>query len=191
MGQAPEAANPEQDSQLCSDCNTRLPLRPPVDDEVAVPWKCIKCEKIHEAVFDQNFQEGTIANVRPVAIDFEAQKLPQPIETVERCISELAKEGTFESERREMKRFQYVKAVPVLKVDEHFHSCDEPFMAMTRNISTAGVSLVHSEAIDSKHLVVELPISPKEPLKVGVEVLRCREVGGSYEIGGKFVVRFS
>ncbi len=191
MEQAVESSDPAQRFQLCSECKTRLPLRHPVDDEVAVPWKCTGCDKIYEAVFDQDFQEGTIANVRPVEIQFEAQKLPQPVETVERCILQLAKNGNFETERRETKRFDYVKAVPVLKVDEHFHSHDEPFMAMTRNISTTGMSLFHSEAIDSKHLVVELPISAGEPLKVGVEVIRCREVGGSYEIGGHFVVRFS
>ena len=60
-------------------------------------------------------------------------------------------------------------------------------MALSRDISTGGMSLIHTEEVQDKLLVVELPITPGQKTQVVLEVLRCRSIGQFYEVGGRFV----
>jgi len=78
-------------------------------------------------------------------------------------------------------------SVPTVPVDEEGRPLGDHFVAESRNLSATGICMVHTEAVSSKYLMVQLPGPRLERQSVGVEVLRCRPVDGGYEIAGPFV----
>lgn len=58
------------------------------------------------------------------------------------------------------------------------------FIAVTRDISTRGVSFFHTDPADDHYLCIR---SGESQIKVVIEVLRCRKVGPLWEIAGKFL----
>lgn len=92
-------------------------------------------------------------------------------------------------ERRQRDRFRMVTSVPAIAVDEECRPIGEPFMLMTRDISTTGIALVHTEPIDAKRVVVEMTGAAGECIQIAIEILRSRRVGDFYEIGGRYVAK--
>jgi hypothetical protein len=92
-------------------------------------------------------------------------------------------------EKRNYQRIPMVAHVPAMPLDENNEPVGPPFMVMTRNISTVGISLIHSEAIDAKRLAIELQASSGGRIQLAVEVLRCQKLGDFYEIGGKLICK--
>jgi hypothetical protein len=59
---------------------------------------------------------------------------------------------------------------------------------ISRNISSTGVSLLHTEAVEGR-LAILLKIPNKPPAQLVVEVVRIIRVGDFFEIAGFFVER--
>ncbi len=79
-----------------------------------------------------------------------------------------------------------VKAMPLN--DQHLPDGEE-FLGVTRDISEGGLSFYHLKPLEARYLKLELvnTIGMEEHLHAVMEVLRCRETGPLYEIGGRFV----
>ena len=154
-------------------------------------WVCAGCGATYPSVLDEVSPPEIFENVRPAKFVFDRSRLIQPSEAVAEAITKLAGEPYKGPERRAAPRRSFVAEVPVIPVDDHFRPLGDPFLVLTRDISSRGLSFVHNQAIYTKHLVVELPAGSGKGIQVAVEIVRCRAIGSLYEIGGKFVEKFT
>jgi hypothetical protein len=124
-----------------------------------------------------------------IAFDRESLEAPPP-EVADYAIrSSCIGDESPSAEKRTARRFPFTVAVPVMPVDSSLRPVGEPFMAMTRNISTGGIALIHTRPITARHLVVELTNAAGERLQLWVRVLRCRPLGPFCDIAGEFVMK--
>jgi c-di-GMP-binding flagellar brake protein YcgR len=90
--------------------------------------------------------------------------------------------------QREAKRVAITRNVPVIPVDSSVKPTGEPFVAVTRNLSTGGLAIMHTETVKDNFIVVELSSKEGSRLQVLVEVLRCTRRGVSFhEISGRII----
>ncbi len=77
-----------------------------------------------------------------------------------------------------------VVAVPI----DDLEKPGEAFAAITRDISSQGISIYHTRPIHEPYLAIQLGRRGRGTAPVLVEVVRCRPVGPFfYEIGGTFI----
>lgn len=130
-----------------------------------------------------------------VLFQFNACDLDHPpqeiVEFVERLIGQYKQDDRFcgANERRSEQRHPIAVPIIARPVGEDLQSAGEPFVAVTKDISTRGVALLHHEPIDSKYMAVRLTDRDGRKLTGAIEVLRCRQVGQFFEVGGKFVTK--
>jgi len=105
---------------------------------------------------------------------------------VERFAHELIHERI---EERRSPRHKLTAEVRVQPVDRHFEPTAAAFMAVTRDISTDGIGLMHDRAVRDKYLWLRLKTPGGKLMNVVVEVVRCRPLGKFYDIGGRFVAK--
>jgi len=89
-------------------------------------------------------------------------------------------------QQRQLPRYPLVTQVSAAPIDGDFRPIGAPFIALTRNISTRGMSLVHTARIHAPWL--RLKIEGKAAF-LHAKVLRCRRLATYFEIGCEFVSR--
>lgn len=94
-------------------------------------------------------------------------------------------------EARGSRRYAVSIPVPVVPIDEDGAPVDRPFNAVSRDISSSGICLLHTRATNAKHLAIVINWAGKKPIRLVVEVIRCRAVGRFYEIAAKFTSRMT
>jgi len=119
------------------------------------------------------------------------KKTPVSSAEVEALLSKLVTKLRPGDDHRKSQRRPVAIAVPVIPVDEEGNPVGAPYLAMSRDISSGGICLIHTRATTSKFLLVELRAPRKESMKLLVEVVRCRSIGRTYEIGGKFLSKIT
>ena len=120
----------------------------------------------------------------------DGSSLHSPPAELIRFVHQLASETLRQrAEERKFPRYKLTVEVWVQPVDADFEPLDKPFTAVSRDISTGGIGLIHTRAIRDKYLWLRLVKPGGGAMNVIVEVLRCRPVGTFYEIGAKFVVK--
>ena len=119
---------------------------------------------------------------------FEAISAPPPqlVEFVQRMVRETVYARV---EERKQDRQKIAIEVMVQPLDPDFQPTGEPFIAMTRDISSAGLGLFHTRAVPEKHLLVKLKVPSGGEMAVVLEVVRCRATGLFYDLGGYFVAK--
>ena len=65
----------------------------------------------------------------------------------------------------------------------------EPFMAMTKDISHASITIIHTEAVTAPMMAVKMTDLGGSVLHSAVEVLRCSPVDRYFEIVGRYVTK--
>ena len=106
------------------------------------------------------------------------------------------------SDRRVHRRYPLNVVAMATPLDDQMRPADEPFPVLTRDISQAGIGLVHSRPLDMNYVTLDLTGPQGHHLHVTIEVLRCNQfLCGSqqnmqyalddpctyYESGGRFV----
>jgi len=117
------------------------------------------------------------------------RQLSLPAEDVSRLVQDLVtKQQKYQGdERRSATRYPLACPVVAVPIDDHEHP-GEPFAAITRDISSRGISIYHTRPVHEPYLAIQWTIEEGERLRVLVEVVRCRPVGPFfYEIGGSFI----
>lgn len=86
---------------------------------------------------------------------------------------------------------RYVVALPsiVQPLDEDLQPVGNSFHAVTRDISVAGVALVHEQPINARLLRVQLTSLEGKEIELLLKVLRCSPLGAYHDIAGEFVTR--
>ncbi len=118
-------------------------------------------------------------------------QLTLPEKDVSRLIQELIdKQEKFRGdERRATKRYPMACPVVAVPIDDQ-EKPGEAFAAITRDISSQGISIYHTRPVHEPYLAIQWNVDEAEQLRVLVEVVRCRPVGPFfYEIGGMFVTQ--
>ena len=122
-------------------------------------------------------------------LDIDVANLPAPPPSMHSFIRALS--GPVEVERRSQPRRLIVTTVGVVPLDDAFEPIGESFHAVTRDISTSGLGMLHSKPVTAKYLRVLIPVEGRdEPVDVVMEVQRCDVMGFYYDIGGPLVKRF-
>src|SRR5436190_12379865 len=85
-------------------------------------------------------------------------------------------------DRRRESRHPLATPVTVLPVGR----LADAFVAVTRDVSTKGISFLHTAPVDDHYLYLQFPESPQGSLTVVLEVLRRRRIGSLWEIAGNF-----
>jgi hypothetical protein len=115
---------------------------------------------------------------------------PPPAELYEAYRSQLATPISFDgSEKRSEPRYSTALRAVVVPLNAQGEACGRPFVCLTNNISASGLSLLHTSAISERLLEVELDDPSGDRLRGTLEVLRCRPLGGCFEIAGRFAQR--
>ena len=93
-------------------------------------------------------------------------------------------------ERRKGKRHSLILQVTAQPLDESLRPMGKPFVCISRNISTSGISLIHSERLTAPFLLLELNDQTEgRHVKAAMEVVRCEPKGRFFEIAGNFVYK--
>jgi hypothetical protein len=90
-------------------------------------------------------------------------------------------------ELRRSKRYAAVLEVVVVPLNEHYRPCGLPFLAVTRDVSTGGLCMLHTRPAPSSLLFIEIERPNVPSLEVVLNVRRNRRVGQFFEIAGEFV----
>ena len=107
--------------------------------------------------------------------------------TVDEFVTALSEKGNRHDERRAANRKPLTLDVIAVPLDDKFVPIGEPFVALTRNISPGGISLVHTEQISTPYLLLRMETRRHQKLQVIVQVLKSRSFYQFSEISARFV----
>ncbi|QDU62253.1 hypothetical protein Pan216_31200 [Planctomycetes bacterium Pan216] len=129
----------------------------------------------------------------PRRFDMRRSRLqPPPQAMIDLARASLASpRGSADPEKRHEMRSTIAVPVPVIPLSDRHVALDVPTIAILRDISTAGASLLHSRISRGKYYVVEVDSPGGESVQLLLEVLRCQLVGRFYDIGGRLVAKLS
>jgi hypothetical protein len=127
-------------------------------------------------------------NVQPTEIYSELKRNEKPVSASanDELLGLVYQTGILDDKRNSPRRKVRV-SVPAVPVDAAGRPVGAPFVAETRNISATGICLVHSQRIDARYLMVELPGPTQDRQEVAVEIIRTEAVEDGFELAGPFV----
>jgi hypothetical protein len=92
------------------------------------------------------------------------------------------------SQKRNSARLPLVFEAVTIQLDEEFQPVGDPFITLARNVSLAGVTLVHAEPVHASFLRVSLEVVNLGAAMVA-KVRRHRQLQQYFEVGCEFVAR--
>jgi hypothetical protein len=113
--------------------------------------------------------------------------LPPPSAALMQFVRERTVKPSGAAELRRSKRYPAVLEVVVVALNEHFRPSGLPFLAVTRDLSTTGLCMLHTRPAPSLKLFVEIARPNETALDVVLNVRRNRRVAQFFEIAGDFV----
>jgi len=170
----------------CPKCGTILPLHRPHASESCTTWICTKCGTHQEAVLNRSESLERLQQIRPARIMFDDRNLSRPPEAIAEFIAKMMRTDHKGTDKRSAQRRAVVVPVPMIQLDENLSPTGNVHMAVTRDISSSGVSLISTRAANSPFLAVELSVSYEETIQIVMRVSRCRPLRCFYEIAGPF-----
>jgi ribosomal protein L37AE/L43A len=173
---------------VCVSCDTALPLRDPHGRERGHLWECAKCGARVAAVYDAEKAAGDFSAVRPVKFYIKQSELSAPPRTIYRFAQQQNEEEGVEVDLRAVERHAFSRTVTVVELDETLTPANEPVVAVSRNLSKRGISLVLNRAVVAEHIVVELG-QGDSTIQIIARVTRCNPLGPHYDLAAEFVVK--
>jgi len=131
-------------------------------------------------------QEPSVKNVLSLCVDWtnlstSRFKIDQFVDAVD--------SGTDSTdERRTSKRKPVLLDVIAVPLDARFKPVGDAFLALTRDISHGGISVLHTEHVSAPYLLVRLATQRYRTLQAVVEVVRARRIDQFTGISGRFVL---
>jgi hypothetical protein len=126
----------------------------------------------------------------PLDFDFEkAQIAPAPAEMQE-LVRQLADQTSFGGpEKRGRSRYRMAIEVPAVELDDDLRPTGAAFVAMSRDICTTGICLVHTHRVAADQLLIRLDNLKGMRVQVVVQITRRRQLKQFFEMSGNFVLR--
>jgi hypothetical protein len=197
---------PDENSEItvpikrCGGCQSAIDIRAPTPELKASTWLCNKCGAVYFGGDDQGAElrgltwtDPSTANpfATSVALKKDALTPSIPPDNVQRLAKSLIPEDVTWGDRRRHKRYPITVPVMVLPLAFDFRVIGEPIQMTTANVSLGGAALVHTRFLDAPNLALDFTIAGTDLLQLVLKVLRCRNMGPVYEIGGEFISRLS
>jgi hypothetical protein len=158
---------------------------------LAIRWICNGCSASYQAVLAVDSLAEALDHVRPAGLVFDRKKLVHPPEAIARFVKKAVGAMKPDHERRGVPRYPLVVPAIALPMNERLQPVDDPFVALTRDICTSGLCLVHTRAVQAELLAVELSDLQGEAMQLVMRLLRCRPTNRFYELAGAFLVRMA
>ena len=96
---------------------------------------------------------------------------------------------TFDQKRR-AERFDYSMTLFAQLLELDFSPIGTAFQVSARNLSTGGMAVLHSSAVETGSLIgLQLTRDSGQIIKIVMRVIRCTSSEQGYEIAGRFVTR--
>jgi hypothetical protein len=92
-------------------------------------------------------------------------------------------------DRRAETRHTVAIQVSAMPLGSDLQPIGDPFIATTKDISNASLTLIHFEALTAPLLAIQLKDLGGSVLNSAVEVIRCQPVGPYFEIVGRYVTK--
>jgi c-di-GMP-binding flagellar brake protein YcgR len=124
-------------------------------------------------------------------VQFNRDELVLPPKAVAEFLRNLDRNEEPTHERRESERQTAVLEVAVVPVDFELRQCGESFLALSKDISSTGMAIIHTRALASGSVVVELLNRDNSTMQLLAYVVRCVPIRRFYEIGLRFVTRLA
>jgi PilZ domain len=121
------------------------------------------------------------------ALPIDRSMLPPPSAALMRFVRQRATSQAGDKELRRSKRYAVVLEVIVVPLNEHFRPSGLPFLAVTRDVSTGGLCLLHMRPAPSAKLFIQIERPNESALDGVLNVRRNRRLGQFYEIAGDFI----
>jgi hypothetical protein len=96
-------------------------------------------------------------------------------------------EEDFIVDHRREGRHATLMPVIVVPLSETGRSLTSEFVAVVHDLSSRGISMLHSSEIEHKYLFLRFPEARVKTEGVALEVLRRRKIGPLWEIAGNFI----
>ncbi len=177
--------------QICSSCESPLPLSNALVQEDSRIWICNKCSTEYNAALASDYSIDELRNVSPEPVFFDLSTAtlaaPEMLEFAKRFGARESKNV----EKRSATRHPVVAAVYAMEFDDLLRPCSPPFQVLSRNLSAGGICLIHSRSISSKFLVIEMTAAGGVPIQTLAHVLRRRPIGPYHDIGAEFVTKLA
>jgi hypothetical protein len=182
----------------CSKCGVGILLQAPTSSSPASAWLCRRCGSCYFARCQDSDGLEPAAGVRPVSyyevmkaiyVHMEGDSCPVLHEHAHRAARSGHGPRYSGPETRKQKRFPCPAQVTIVPLAEDFRIAAQPARIMTSNLSGGGVAMVHARPIKQPYLAIDFAASGINLLPAIVEVTRVRQLGGVYEIAGKFISR--
>jgi hypothetical protein len=183
--------SPQERIEKCRGCGRTLPLAKAARGQVAIRWICNGCSTSYQAVLAVDSLAEALDHVRPTGLVFDRKKLVHPPEAIANFVKRAVGGMKPEHERRGTPRYPLVVPAIAVPMNERLRPVDEPFAALTRNISKTGLCLVHTRAGLAELLAVELSDLQGETMQLVMRLLRCRPMNRFYEVAGAFLIRMA
>jgi len=173
----------------CEFCGTRLPLNSEGHDRELRNWRCAGCDGFYRAVLSSSYDLEGLRNVRPEAFPIDHSQIPKPSAELNQHATDLNLLEATGTEKRGA--FRHLAVMPVIAqpMDAMLHLAGGPFAAVSRNLSTNGICLLHTRAVTEKFLGIELAGPHGEMIQVLLHVLRCRSRGPFQDVAGEFITK--
>lgn len=119
----------------------------------------------------------------------DSHVLLRPPEAIAAFVQRMARNAQYYEGPEQRTERRYLLSLPIaaVAVDSSLQRIGEPFIAVSRDISSGGIAMYHTRTVKEKLLALEMTAPAGDKLRVLMEVLRCHPSGLFYEIAGRFV----
>ena len=93
--------------------------------------------------------------------------------------------------RRQEQRRPLTLPCYIVPVDEDDKPRGKTIPAITTDISSGGISLLYTRAMEPQRVLMKISKSPEVSIHLIAEIVRCGEVNGYFKIGAKFIKKVS
>jgi hypothetical protein len=126
----------------------------------------------------------------PLEFDFDKARIAPASMELQEFVRQLMDQPLYKGgEKRERTRYQIAMEVPAIELDDDLRPLGAPFIAMSRDISAAGICLVHAHRVAASQLLIRLDNRKGMKVQVVVQVSRVRDLKQFFEMSGNFVLR--
>ena len=173
----------------CDSCGATLPLTAPPEGQTAGSWVCVPCGTPCSGFRNTEADGEIVDNVRPALIPLDRSSISAPSPALVDYVTKLEASNSAVEERRDAARRCVSQTIAVQPVDEQFRPVGSPFLAISRDVSRQGVSLLHSQTVEQDCIVVQLTTGNGTQIQVAMQILRRREMDGFFELAGPLTTR--
>jgi len=119
--------------------------------------------------------------------------LTHPPEVIVAFIRELIAERRSYAgpERRSESRWEMCLPVTVQCLDDHYRPVELPIQTQTFNLSGGGIGFIHPRPVTCRFVLVQLKSLQGNVMNLMASIRHCSQIAGQYQIGARFVVKWS